>query len=145
MMKQERHSAIKKILVSTPITSQDDLRAKLAERSCNVTQATLSRDIHELRLSKGPMGYVQTAGGEQSNSPDVADIVRSFALEARQASNLLVLITATGSAQPVAAAIDYENWPEVIGTIAGDDTVLIICAEKQHAQTLKARIYEYIG
>ncbi len=59
--------------------------------------------------------------------------------------NLLVLITTTGGAQPVAAGIDYEDWPEVVGTIAGDDTVLVICPDDRQASTLKARIEGYIG
>jgi transcriptional regulator of arginine metabolism len=68
----------------------------------------------------------------------------SFGLEVRQAMNQLVLITTTGSAQPVAAGIDYEDWPEVVGTIAGDDTVLIICPDERQARTLKQRIEEFV-
>jgi transcriptional regulator of arginine metabolism len=59
--------------------------------------------------------------------------------------NQLVIITTTSAAQPVAAGIDYEEWPEVVGTIAGDDTVLVICADEPEARRLKARIEEYIG
>ena len=76
--------------------------------------------------------------------PDIAEVLRNFGLEARLALNLLVLITTTGSAQPVAAGIDYEDWPEVIGTIAGDDTVLIICATIPQAELLKTRIDRYL-
>ena len=78
-------------------------------------------------------------------SAGIREVLRSFGLEARQAMNLLVLITATGSAQPVAAGIDYEDWPEVIGTIAGDDTVLVICPDNRQAKALKTRIEGYIG
>jgi transcriptional regulator of arginine metabolism len=69
----------------------------------------------------------------------------SFGIEVRQALNQLVLITTTSAAQPVAAGIDYEDWPEVVGTIAGDDTVLIICPDERQARVLKARIEEHIG
>lgn len=146
-MKQQRHSVIRELLVKTSVASQDDLRRKLAGRGFHVTQATLSRDIHELRLSKGPTGYsMPTNGnGEEDNLPGIQDVFRSFGLEVRQAINLLVVITTTGSAQPIAAGIDYEDWPEVVGTIAGDDTVLIICPDEKQAKALKARIDEYIG
>jgi transcriptional regulator of arginine metabolism len=77
--------------------------------------------------------------------PGTRDVLRSFGLEVRQALNLLVLITTTGGAQPVAAGIDYEDWAEVVGTIAGDDTVLVICPDEQQAGTLRTRIEGYIG
>ncbi|MDE3104851.1 MAG: ArgR family transcriptional regulator [Acidobacteriota bacterium] len=146
-MKQQRHAAIRDLLAKAPVTSQDDLRRKLAERGFHVTQATLSRDIHELRLSKGPSGYALPGSGEDGadSLPGIREVLRSFGLEIRQAKNLLVLITATGSAQPVAAGIDYEDWPDVVGTIAGDDTVLLICPDDARAQDVKARIEEYIG
>ena len=70
-------------------------------------------------------------------------MLESFGLEVRQAANLLVLITTTGGAQPIAAGIDYEDWPEVVGTIAGDDTVLIICPDAEQARQLKTRIEGY--
>ena len=77
--------------------------------------------------------------------PGIREVLGSFGLEVRLASNLLVLITTTGSAQPVAAGVDYEDWPEVVGTIAGDDTILIICPDEKKAKALKARIEGYIG
>jgi transcriptional regulator of arginine metabolism len=146
-MKQQRHSVIRELLVKTSVANQDDLRRKLAGRGFHVTQATLSRDIHELRLSKGPSGYALPNNGDDGGDslPGIREVLRSFGLEVRQAQNLLVLITTTGSAQPVAAGIDYEDWPEVIGTIAGDDTVLIICPNEEQTQLLKARIEEYFG
>jgi transcriptional regulator of arginine metabolism len=77
--------------------------------------------------------------------PGIEDVLGNFGLEVRQAQNLLVLVTTTGSAQPVAAALDYEDWPEAIGTIAGDDTVLVICASEEKASTLRTRVEGYIG
>ena len=73
------------------------------------------------------------------------EVLESFGLEVRQAINLLVLITTTGGAQPIAAGIDYEDWPEVVGTIAGDDTVLMICPDADQAAKLKTRIEGYLG
>ena len=146
VMKQQRHATIREILVRTPVTSQDDLRRKLAARGVHVTQATLSRDVHDLRLVKGPTGYTTNgADAEDDDMPDIRSVLHNFGLEARLALNLLVLITTTGSAQPVAAGIDYEDWPEVIGTIAGDDTVLVICADLGNAEALKQRIDPYLG
>jgi transcriptional regulator of arginine metabolism len=145
-MKQQRHMTIRDLLSEAPIASQDELRRRLALRGFNVTQATLSRDIHELNLYKGPSGYsIENNSSNGESLPGIREVLRSFGLEARQALNLLVLITATGSAQPVAAGIDYEDWPEVIGTIAGDDTVLVICPDNRQAKTLKTRIESYIG
>ena len=136
------------MLVQAAVPSQDELRRRLARKGFHVTQATLSRDIHELRLSKGPAGYALPNAVDDDDDgglPGIREVLRGFGLEVRQAINQLVLITTTGSAQPVAAGIDYEDWPEVVGTIAGDDTVLIICPDERQARTLKVRIEEYIG
>jgi transcriptional regulator of arginine metabolism len=120
----------------------------LAKRGFHVTQTTLSRDIHELRLSKGPTGYALPGSAveeDEDTLPGIREVLSSFGIEVRQAMNQLVLITTTSAAQPVAAGIDYEDWPEVVGTIAGDDTVLIICPDEHRARTLKVRIEGYIG
>lgn len=145
-MKAQRHHAIREILAQSPIANQDELRRKLAERSLHVTQATLSRDMHDLRLSKGPTGYfLPPTAPEADDLPGLRDILHSFGLEVRQAGNLLVLATITSGAQPIAAAVDYEGYSEVVGTLAGDDTVLIICPDPKQASSLKSRIEEMIG
>jgi len=146
-MKQQRHAAIRELLGKTAVTSQDELRRKLAGRGFHVTQATLSRDIHELRLSKGPAGYSLPGSAEADGDdlPGIREVLESFGLEVRQAQNLLIMVTTTGSAQPIAAGIDYEDWPEVVGTIAGDDTVLVVCPDEKQASLLKARIEGYLG
>jgi transcriptional regulator of arginine metabolism len=147
-MKQQRHASIRDILEHTSVASQDELRKKLAARGFHVTQATLSRDIHALKLYKGPSGYAAAStsnGNGDDDMPATREVLRNFGLEARQACNWLVIMTPTGGAQPVAAGIDYEDWPEVVGTIAGDDTVLVICPDEKQAATLRAKIEEYIG
>jgi len=146
-MKQQRHTAIRELLVTTSVLSQDELRKKLAKRGFTVTQATLSRDIHELHVMKGPNGYAlpENGNGGEDGGPGIRETLASFGLEVKQAQNLLIVITTTGSAQPVAATLDYEDWPEVMGTIAGDDTVLIICADAKQAATLKTRMEGLIG
>jgi transcriptional regulator of arginine metabolism len=126
------------------VTNQDQLRRKLRRRGFEVTQATLSRDIHEMRLSKGPGGYSLPNGNgaavEDDGPPPVADMMESFGLRARQAMNQVVVGTMKGGAQPVAAALDREGWAEVVGTVAGDDTVLVICPDPRQASEVEARL-----
>ncbi len=145
-MKQHRHTAIRELVAGTPIGSQDELRRRLVKRGFEVTQATLSRDIHELHLYKGPNGYAVPNGtAYDDDMPQTAEMLKSFGLRVKQALNQLVLITTSGSAQPVALAIDGEGWPEVVGTIAGDDTVLIICPDQKRAAVLADRLEVMIG
>ena len=147
--KLERHSAIRHLVEAEAITSQDELRRKLMRRGFDVTQATLSRDIHELRLYKGPNGYAVPNGNgtmeEEDEQPAVDEVLSSFGVGVRQAQNQLVLRTTSGGAQPVALAIDHAAWHDVVGTLAGDDTVLIICPDPKHAATLRDRLERMIG
>jgi transcriptional regulator of arginine metabolism len=145
-MKNQRHNAIRDLLVKTSVTNQDELRRKLATKGINVTQATLSRDIHELKLVKGPTGYALPNGGEEDDDlPTLDEVLGNFGLEVRQAKNLLILLTTMGGAQPVAAALDQAEYDEVLGTIAGDNTVLVISQDTQKADTLRARIEALLG
>ncbi|AXC14853.1 Arginine pathway regulatory protein ArgR, repressor of arg regulon [Acidisarcina polymorpha] len=145
-MKPERHTVIREIVASAPVVNQHELRRKLVRRGFDVTQATLSRDIREMRLYKGPGGYTLPNGVdmEEDNEPRVEDVLGGFALKVKQAQNQLVVITTQGGAQPVALAIDHEEWPEMVGTIAGDDTVLIICPDNKQASKLLERLEEMI-
>jgi transcriptional regulator of arginine metabolism len=147
LTKYDRHNAIRELVASAGVTSQDELRRKLVRRGFDVTQATLSRDIHEMRLYKGPNGYALPNGvtEEDDDQPSISEVLESFGLKVKQAQNQLVLITTNGGAQPVALAIDHEDWEEVVGTIAGDDTILIICPDQKRASTLRARLEEMIG
>ncbi len=146
-MKNQRLNAIREVVSSSLVASQDELRRKLRRRGIRVTQATLSRDIHELRLSKGPGGYSLPNGHadvapapDDDAPPSVAEMIDSFGLRVRQAMNQVVVATVMGGAQPVAAALDYEEWPEIVGTVAGDDTVLVICPDPRRAGEVEARI-----
>ena len=112
-----------------------------------MTQATLSRDIHELRLSKGPGGYSLPNGNGNGSAatlddvgPAVAEMLDSFGVRVQQAMNQVIIRTVMGGAQPVAAALDHEEWHEVVGTIAGDDTVLVICPDARHAAEVESRL-----
>ncbi len=145
-MKFQRHNAIRELVASSMVNNQDELRRKLRRRGFEVTQATLSRDIHELRIFKGPGGYSLPNGNGNGSTqaddgpPSVAEVLESFGLRAKQAMNQVVLRTVMGGAQPVAAALDHEEWPEVVGTLAGDDTVLIVCQDARHATEVESRL-----
>jgi len=144
MSKAARHKAILELLDDGPVESQEVLQQNLERKGFDVGQATLSRDIHELKLVKGTEGYrraAQTAFAE-GVLPSVMQLAHQFVVEIRQAQNMLVVKTTVGSAQPVAAALDASHWPEVVGTIAGDDTVLVIASDKKKAQILARRIRE---
>ena len=154
-MKTNRQTLIRELLLGTPVSNQDDLRRKLAGEGVHVTQATLSRDIRELKLLKGPTGYaLPDSGGAAAGDdkpdfddtlPAIAELLSSFGLEIRQAANQLVLLTAKGAAGPVAAGLDDEEYAESLGTIAGDNTVLIICATDLAATALRQRLETYLG
>ena len=144
MSKAARHKAILDLLAQGPVESQDLLQRHLEHKGFEVGQATLSRDIHELKLVKGPEGYQRADESVNADSvlPSVMHLVHQFVVEIRQAQNLLVVKTTVGSAQPVAAALDASHWPEVVGTLAGDDTVLVIATDKKRAHALARRIHE---
>jgi transcriptional regulator of arginine metabolism len=142
MNKASRQKAILEILRKGPIPSQEDLQNALDKKGIEVGQATLSRDIREMGLVKSAEGYGLPQGSPAAEPalPSVTRLVREFVQELRLAQNLLVIKTTVGSAQPVAAALDGEQWPEVVGTLAGDDTILVISSNKKTAAGLAARI-----
>ncbi len=146
MSKLTRHSVIRELLANHPVASQDELRRMLYRRGHRVTQATLSRDIHELGLVKTGDGYTLPQNGDSDPwLPSVERLIREFVYDVRAALNLVVVKTSAGSAQPVAAAIDAEEWPEVVGTVGGDDTILIIAADEKTAAKLVLRVKELIA
>jgi transcriptional regulator of arginine metabolism len=147
MNKTLRQRAILDALKQGTFASQEDLQRVMRRRGFRVGQATLSRDIRDLNLSKTHNGYSLPQGesGVAVALPPVSRLVREFVLEARIAQNLLVVKTIVGSAQPVAAALDEADWPEVVGTIAGDDTILIVCPDKEAARKLAGQIEEMLG
>jgi transcriptional regulator of arginine metabolism len=147
MSKLSRHQAILELLDQGPVPNQDELQRRLHKRGLEAGQATLSRDIRELGLVKSAEGY-SLPGREapaEAELPSVGRLVREFVTSVRAAQNLLVTKTSIGSAQPVAAALDGENWPEAIGTIAGDDTILTICLNNRSAARLADRIQEMLA
>jgi transcriptional regulator of arginine metabolism len=144
MTQLSRQGAILELVKQGPMPNQDELRRELGKRGFKVTQATLSRDIHKLGLVKMPQGYTlpQVAASVPVSSTlrAVERVFREFAREVRQAQNLLVVKTTPGSAHPVAAAWDAQSSPDVVGTVAGDDTVLVICPDRKSAHKLASRL-----
>ena len=146
MNKPLRQKVILELLDERSVGSQEDLQRALSKRGLKVGQATLSRDVHELGLVKAGAGYMLPAEAVSEPAlPPVSRLVREFVLEVRAAQNQLVIKTTVGSAQPVAAALDGQDWEEAIGTIAGDDTILMVCADKKGANRLAARIQEMLA
>jgi transcriptional regulator of arginine metabolism len=147
MNKVLRQRAVLEALRQGPIVSQEDLQRALRKRGFRVGQATLSRDVRDLNLSKTGAGYALPQGEAASGLalPPVQRLVREFVLDVRPAQNLLVLKTIVGSAQPVAAALDEQEWEGVVGTIGGDDTILIVCPDKEAARKVAVRIEEMLG
>lgn len=141
MTKLLRQQTILELAQDGPLPNQQELCKLLGKRGFHVTQATLSRDINDLRLVRTSEGYILPNGdGPQEAMPAASRVVREFVREVRRAQNLLVVKTVAGSAQPVAVAIDAEGWDEVVGTVAGDDTILIISGNNRHAKQLQSRL-----
>jgi transcriptional regulator of arginine metabolism len=142
-----RHGQILRLISGAPIGNQEELRRRLAAQKLRVTQATLSRDIQELRLVKTQEGYKPAAAlPEEANGvPSLARALSEFLLDIRPAENLLVLKTPPGGAQALAAAVDRANFPETAGTIAGDDTVLIITPRRKSRASLQTKIESLVG
>ena len=143
-----RQHRLLELVSREPALTQEDLVRRLGEQGLRVTQATLSRDIRELGLVKTGAGYRAPDVGpspDGSHLPSLAHLLREFVVDVREAQNLLLLKTSPGSAQPVAAALDAQRWVELLGTLAGDDTVLGISANAEASRALGERIRELMS
>ncbi len=142
MDKLYRRTQIVDLLRNEEVGTQDDLRRKLKRRGIHVTQATVSRDIEELGLVKTRSGY-KLPGIERPMAPiqpSLAIVLKEFLSEALQAANLVVLKTRPGNAHSVAAALDASPFEEVVGTIAGDDTIFIATPSSREAGLVRKKI-----
>lgn len=146
--KRYRQGQILRLVGGEQVWSQEELRRRLRHAGLRVTQATLSRDLRELHLVKTVEGYRSLATAAEQGSatplPPLARSLREFLLDLRPAQNLLVLKTPPGGAQPLAAAMDAERWKEVAGTLAGDDTVLIVTTSRAACRTVQKRMEELL-
>jgi transcriptional regulator of arginine metabolism len=144
-MKTQRHAAILRVVRERRIESQDELRQALVDDGFVVTQATLSRDIRELGLAKlaDPGGGAYYAHPHRGAvRPELAQVAPALLVSVDGVGPFLVLKTASGSAGAVTEALDQAGWSQVIGTIAGDDTVLVITRNQRQRDEIAARIQE---
>jgi transcriptional regulator of arginine metabolism len=142
MNKKFRQGQILNVIRGRSVHTQEELAEALEALGIQATQVTLSRDIRELGLVKTPDGYREIAALEEPEESEdqVLRAVQEFLLDVRQAQNLLVLKTGPANASTLAAALDRAAWPEVVGTLAGDDTVLVVTPEEKQAEALKRRL-----
>lgn len=144
-----RHAAILRLVQEHTVRSQNQLRDLLAREDIHVGQGTLSRDIRELGLVKrpGPGGDAayDVPADHADPTPALQRLMPALFLSAEGVDHLLVLRTLTGGAQPLAVALDREDWPEILGTIAGDDTILLILREPGDLDSVRTRIEELAG
>ncbi|MDP9053121.1 MAG: ArgR family transcriptional regulator [Acidobacteriota bacterium] len=138
MTKSFRHGQILNLIRTRSIFTQDELARALKESAIDATQVTLSRDMRELGLVKTNEGYRDL--GRETPSVQFATLAGEFLQDVRLAQNQVVLKTAPGHASSVAVALDDEEWPEVVGTIAGDDTILVICNDAETADAVRAKL-----
>lgn len=146
-MKTVRQVAILDIIEKQEIETQEELASALNARGIRVTQATVSRDIKELRLLKvlTPSGKYKYATGDQADNNLTDRFIRMLAeslLSVSSANNLIVVKTLSGSANVAAEALDSMHWQEVLGTLAGDNTVLLIIRSNEETLTVTSRIRE---
>ncbi|MFT8320661.1 MAG: transcriptional regulator ArgR [Bacillus sp. (in: firmicutes)] len=149
MNKGQRHIKIRDIITNNEIETQDDLVDELKNAGFNVTQATVSRDIKELHLVKVPMTdgrYKYSLPADQRFNPlqKLKRIMVDSFVKIDSADNLLVLKSLPGNAQAIGALIDNLDWEEILGTICGDDTCLIICRTKEDGKTITERFLEML-
>jgi transcriptional regulator of arginine metabolism len=147
VMKQLRQRAIRDLVEQRPIRTQQELAAALRERGFRTTQATISRDVAELGLIKagrsGTQAYAippRLREADTSGEDRIRTLFRDMPVEMRDAGTMLVLRTLPGSAHPLAAALDRARWPEVVGSIAGDDTVFVAFADRGSMGRVRRRL-----
>jgi transcriptional regulator of arginine metabolism len=149
MNKGQRHIKIREIITNYEIETQDELVDQLCDAGFNVTQATVSRDIKELHLVKVPMmdgRYKYSLPADQKFNPlqKLKRVLTECFINIDSADHFVVMKTMPGNANSVAVLIDNIQWPEVMGTICGDDTILIICRSKEFSKEVTERLLEML-
>jgi len=151
-MKQLRQRAIRDLVEQRPIRTQQELAAALRERGFRATQATISRDVAELGLGKGSRdgrpAYMlppPLRDADLSGEDRLRRLLSDVPAEFRVADQLLVIRTLPGSAHAVAAALDRTRWPEIVGSIAGDDTVFVATPDRSALRRLRDRLMGLAG
>ncbi|MBM7097274.1 MULTISPECIES: transcriptional regulator AhrC/ArgR [Alteribacter] len=149
MNKGQRHIKIREIITNNEVETQDDLVAFLRNAGFNVTQATVSRDIKELHLVKVPMmdgRYKYSLPADQRFNPlqKLKRALMDSFVSIEHTNNLIVMKTMPGNANAVGALIDNLDWNEVLGTICGDDTILIICRLETDTEPVSERFLDML-
>ena len=143
-MKGKRQEAILELVKKYEIETQEELAEKLVSAGFAVTQATISRDIRELKLTKIQRGakqvYAALTENKYSNSNKYIDILKHSFVSMDMAQNILVIKTASGTAMALATALDSLHWDEIVGTIAGDDTVMCAIRTVEDTKKLMKRL-----
>ena len=152
VMKQLRQQQIRDLLQQRSIRTQQELAMALRERGFRATQATVSRDIAELGLVKVGRGASQAYAlpprveeVEATGEERLAKLLHDLPIEVKQAGLLLVVRAVPGSAHAIAAALDRARWPEVMGSIAGDDTLFVAFNERAALQRIRKRLLRLAG
>lgn len=148
-MRSKRHDKILELINNRNIETQEELLRLLRESGFNSTQATVSRDIKHLRLIKVPFGggkykYASSDNNFMNISPRFLDIVSKSITSMDFAMNMVVIKSIAGMAQGICASLDSIRFDEVIGTLAGDDTIFIVCRDEQSAKNLVSKIKKMI-
>ena len=142
--KRERQHAILDLIGTREIGSQEELRVLLGKRGWDVTQSTLSRDLRDLRIARVPtergVRYVVNESGDEAARTPLAAILPQLMVRLDGVSHMIVLKTVIGGAQAVASAIDKEASTDIVGTIAGDDSILMICRSEQARERVSRRL-----
>ena len=149
MLRSARHAKILEIISHKEIETQEELCAELTQLNYVVTQATISRDIRDLHLFKvagidKKYRYAYINDGEGEISPKMKNLFRDCVIGVKAAQNLIVVKTLTGNGANAGAVVDKLNYEEIIGSVAGDDTLLIVCADNEGATTVVNRITEFL-
>lgn len=149
-MKRSRHQKIKELVDQYQIETQEELADKLRESGYAVTQATVSRDIRELKLSKVPFGdgkqkYTILEQSDQYLGDKYIRVLQEGFISMDMAQNILVVKTVSGMAMAVAAAVDAMKFKEIVGSIAGDDTIMMAVRTVEDTQILMEKIRKAIG
>lgn len=148
-MKSRRHAKILDIIAEYPIETQDELITRLKDEGYKATQATISRDIKDLRLVKtlgsdGKYRYVSASKNSTDIRSNFSSLFASSVNSIDFAKNIVVIKTLSGMAQAVCAALDSNDYKAVVGTIAGDDTIFIVCRSSQLAVNLTEELKKLI-
>ncbi len=147
-MKTERHAKIIELINEKPVCTQEELATALRDSGFDVTQATVSRDIRDLRLTKrqdkdGRQRYVESTAGDDTLNTKYANVLKEGYVSMAVAGNLLVIKTVPGMAMAVCAAVDAFGFREEVGSIAGDDTIMIAALSRDEAERLGEKIGKY--